>query len=161
MRNDVSDRWAKIITENNDLQNQIRNKIGKLRDQGDEELEPVGGDKPSAEAEGLQRFYELVEDIDDLITNLLYFADIETWKPLCKDDGPIAKVQKDRGTIEDTPIDEKRLRSKGKKKCTLANFTPQEIEKRCNAMNLMDFPSFVRILNTINQANAGKLGQAQ
>lgn len=159
MDKDISVRWAKLITENEEVQDQITKKIDSLRS-GDSDDKMTSPKSPE--------FIQFIKDVDAVVSHLVmlvYEVDPEA-KHSATNNVPERSPEIDKLATSLTGKDEmveKRLRKKKKrgsaksKGCSFADFTPQEIEARCNAMNLMDFPSFVRLLNTINKANAGKL----
>lgn len=144
--NDLISKWGKIITENENRQKSIQKRIDRLKDSavmatGDENH----GDERS------DAFVRFIQDVDEVIGYVLMH---HHKAPV--DDTPLP--DDDRMEAADTMLtDQKRF--KRPSNCTLSSFTPAEIEKRAKAMNLMGFPAFVRILNTLNKAGRGELYQ--
>lgn len=127
---EIHEKWSKIITENVELQRGIDSKIDQLK--------TTMQDRGDADPAPLSQ--ELLDDIDFILGMLVSHVKPVRGEPTIELEGRKSKKSK-----------------KARSSCKISSFTPQEIEKRARAMNLMDFPSFVRLLNTINQANQGKL----
>ena len=144
--NDLISKWGKIITENEDRQRSIQQRIDQLKNSA---VMATGDENHGDERN--DAFFRFIKDVDEVIGYVLMHQD-----GVALDDVPLP--DNDETAAADTVmVDEKRTRRSSK--CTLSSFTPQEIEKRARAMNLMDFPSFVRILNTLNKAGRGALDQ--
>jgi hypothetical protein len=144
--NDLISKWGKIITENENRQRAIQKRIDQLKNSA---VMATGDENHGDERN--DAFFRFIKDVDEVIGYVLMQHDKV---PL--DDVPLPDND-EMVEAEAMLIDGKRSRRSSK--CTLSSFTPQEIEKRAKAMNLMDFPSFVRILNTLNKAGRGALDQ--
>jgi len=140
---DITSKWAKIVTENKDRQKEIQDKVDSLQATADTVLGIDGADGAVA---SLRSF---IEDVDELLGYIIAQRGIDP--PVDNSFQPLDS----QGMV----INEKGKKRRRSKSCRISDFTPAEIEARAKLMNLMDFPAFVRILNTINQAGRGALGQ--